>query len=240
MQRLYPQAGATSIEVAGGVARFAGIDALSQAFGVGTLAPVGADEIALLTEFYESRHAKACVYVTPMTDSSLAGGLAAAGYAPAEYENVLVSDNFDAYARYDPRVALAADLRAWALASTRGFGGNPASEAGDTRVAMVLASAVGTFALEGREGDAIAATAALSVRGECAFFFAGATMPELRRSGWHTALIRDRIARARDAGVRIMRATAPPGSTSERNFRRCGFVTLYTRSLWERDIGRQS
>ena len=36
-----------------------------------------------------------------------------------------------------------------------------------------------------------------------------------------------------------MRATAKPGSTSERNFLRFGFSVLYTRSLWELD-GRAS
>ena len=53
-QRLYPELEATGIEIAGGFARFNGFDALSEAFGLGTLAPVSANEVARLIEFYAS------------------------------------------------------------------------------------------------------------------------------------------------------------------------------------------
>jgi GNAT superfamily N-acetyltransferase len=65
-----------------------------------------------------------------------------------------------------------------------------------------------------------------------ATLFAGSTHPAFRRQGWHTELIRDRVARARDAGARLVHAPAGPGSASERNFLRCGFIRLYTRVLW--------
>lgn len=233
-QRLYPESQATSIEIAGGVARFTGVDSLSQAFGVGTLAPVSTGEIDRLTEFYESRNGTPRVYVTPMADPSLGRGLAAAGYAPAAYENVLASASFDAYARYDDRVAVATDLAAWTRASTQGFANSESPAPSDERLAMILASSEGVCPLEARDHDTIVSTAAMSLRGECSTCFAGSTIPRFRQHGWHLALIRDRIARARDAGARVMRATAPPGSASERNFHRCGFVTLYTRALWER------
>ncbi len=74
----------------------------------------------------------------------------------------------------------------------------------------------------------------MDVRGDCATLFGGSTLTSFRKHGLHGALIRERIAQARDAGARFMRAGATPGSTSERNFQRCGFVTLYTRTLWER------
>jgi hypothetical protein len=233
-QRLFPELEAAGIEIAGGIARFNGFDALSEAFGLGTLAPVGSDEVSQLTEFYASRNSTARVFVTPMTHPSLARSLALAGFAPAEYENVLVSDDFETYARYDDRIAVATDLDAWAIASMRGFMGDEPAETGDPRFGLILASADGIVPLEGREGGAIVSTAVMSLRGECAFFFAGATVGGSRRRGWHLATIHDRIARARDGGARIMRATAAPGSASERNFLRSGFRVLYTRSLWER------
>jgi hypothetical protein len=232
-QRLYPELDAAGIEVAGGIARFNGFDALSEAFGLGTLAPVGADEISRLTEFYASHNSTPRVFVTPMAHPSLARSLALAGFAPAEYENVLVSDDLETHARYDDRIAVATDLDAWALASMRGFMGDEPAETGDPRFGVVLASADGIVPLEGREGSAIVSTAVMSLRGECAFFFAGATVAGSRRRGWHLATIRDRIARARDGRAQIMRATAAPGSASERNFLRSGFRVLYTRSLWE-------
>jgi hypothetical protein len=235
VRRLYPEERAASMEIAGGLAVFTGVDSpLSQTYGIGTVAPVTAEGIAQITDFYASRGATPRVFVTPMADPTLGRVLAAAGYAPAEYENVMASDQFDAYALYGDRIDLARDISEWARASTQGFMDLETLAPDDDRIARVLASSEGVSALEARDGVTIVATAAMDIRGECSAMFAGSTMREYRHRGQHLALIRDRIARARDAGARFMRATAHPASSSERNFHRCGFVTLYTRVLWER------
>jgi GNAT superfamily N-acetyltransferase len=236
VQRLYPNASAESIEIAGGLVAFTGIDSpLSQAYGIAVSMPLAEDEIARITEFYESRGATPRIFVTPFSDSGLARGLAAAGYAPSEYENVLASDDLASHARRDERIGAATDLAAWSRASAQAFMDGAAAPS-DEVIAGILSSSKGVIALEGREGAAIVATAAMDVRGECAAFFAGSTLPEHRGCGWHRAMIADRIARARDAGARLLRATARPASSSERNFLRCGFRTLYTRALWERSV----
>jgi GNAT superfamily N-acetyltransferase len=233
--RLYPEARPASAQIAGGLAAFTGADSpLSQAYGIGTSAPVTTNDVAQITEFYESRGAAPRVFVTPLADSSLARLLAATGYAPTEYENVLASSEFDAHALYDDRIAVAADLDVWARASAQAFLDRTTIEPADERIARILAFSDGACNLEARDGGSIVATAAMDIRDECSAFFAGSTMPASRGRGFHIALIRDRIARARDAGARLMRATARPASASERNFHRCGFVTLYTRALWER------
>ena len=232
--QLYPEAGAQSIEVAGGVVAFAGVDsAFSKAFGIGALAPTVAGDLARITEFYASRNTTPRVFVTPLADPALARDLAAAGYAPAEYYNVLVVADPDAHALRDERVNVATDLQAWIRASVAGFAGRRNSVHDDS-VARILASSPGAIALEACENGAIVATAAMSVRGECAALFAGSTLPEHRHRGWQIAMIRDRIARARDAGARIIHADAAPAGISERNFHRCGFTTLYTRTRWDR------
>jgi hypothetical protein len=237
-RRLAPEVGAESIEVAGGLVAFTGIDSpLSQAVGVGSLGPVTRDEIAEIADFYQSRGATPRIFVTPLGDPSLAPALAAAGYVPCEYQNVLVSDAFDAFASYDDRIAVAADLEAWARASAQGFTGRAVLEPGDDAIAKIIAFSEGVCPLEARDDGAIVATAAMDVRRECAGLFAGSTMPGFRARGWHVLMIRDRVARARAAGARFMRATASPASASERNFQRCGFVALYTRALWERKRG---
>jgi hypothetical protein len=235
VRRLYPQARAESIEVAGGLVAFTGVDSpLSQAYGVGTFGPVTRRDVARITEFYESRKATPRVFVTPLADPSLGIALAAAGYAPSEYENILASDAFEPHALRDDRIAVAADAREWAGASARGFTGHDALEAADLAVASIIAFSDGVVLLEARDGEAIVSTGAMDMRDECAGFFAGSTLSAFRSRGLHFALIRDRIARARDAGARFMRATARPDSASERNFVRCGFAPLYTRVLWER------
>ena len=231
--RLYSEVQASSIELRGGFVAFTGVDSpFSYAVGVGALAPVNDTDIRTITQFYESRGAAAQVLVTPLSDPSLARGLAAAGYAPHEYQNVLLCDQL-AGSSLDDRIAIAADLKQWACASAQAFLDVAALNPGDERVAIVLASSQGVRALEAREDGAIVATGAMDVRGDCSALFAGSTKPEFRNRGWHTALIRDRMARARAAGARFIRASTQPGSASERNFLRCGFAVLYTRTMWQ-------
>lgn len=231
--RLYPQAGAEYIEVGGGVLAFAGAHSpFSRAFGVGALAPIDDGDVARITTFYESRHAKPRVFATPLADPALGRALAAAGFAPAEYDSILVAVDPDAHPLRDERVSVAPDLEAWIRASVAGFA-ERRKVAHDDTVARVVASSPDAIVLEAREGDAIVATAGLSVRGDCAVLFAASTLPEHRHRGWQLALIRDRIARARDAGARIIYAAAAPDSISERNFHRCSFRTIYTRARWD-------
>lgn len=228
-----PEAGVDGIEIGGGLAAFAGAGSpFSQVYGVA--APVTADDVGAITAFYETRGATPRVYVSPLADASLAIELAAAGYAPCEYENVLASDSFDAHAAYNERIGIAPDLDAWAVASAQAFTGRDALEPADVAVARVIAFSEGVYATQAVLDEAIVATAAMDIKDGCAGLFAGSTLPPFRGCGWQTALIRDRIGRARDGGARLMRATARPRSASERNFVRCGFGVLYTRALWER------
>ena len=221
--------------MAGGLVAFTGVESpFSQAIGIGAFAPVTNNEIGQITAFYESRGSTPRVLVTPLSHPSLGRALAAADYAPSEYVNVLASDKLDAFALRDDRIAAAKDLDAWARASAQAFKDREKLVAGDEFVALVIASSEGVCPLEAREGGAIVATAAMDRRAASAGLFGGATLFDFRRRGWHVRLIRDRIARARDAGARFARASARPASESERNFHRCGFETLYTRVLWER------
>lgn len=232
-RRLQPETGAATIDVADGLVAFTGIDSpLSQAYGVGVVAPVSGADLDRITDFYESRGAVARVFVTPLSDASFGRALARAGYAPCEYENVLASDSFE-FGQRNERIDAARDLDAWSLASARAFTDLGSIGARDLAIARIIAHS-DVWALEAREDDEAIATAAMDLRGDCAAFFAGSVLPAFRGRGWHRAMVRDRVARARDAGARLMRATAKPGSISERNFHRCGFVTLYTRALWER------
>jgi Acetyltransferase (GNAT) family len=234
VQRLYPEACAGSIDVSAGMVAFAGARSpLSKAYGVGSLEPITDGDIARITEFYESRNTSPRVFVTPMSDLALGRSLLEAGYAPTEYDNILVAVDADAHALRDDRVGVTTDLQAWTRASVEGFSSRERI-AHDASLAAIVAASAGVVPLEAREDGAIVATAAMSVRGACAALFAGSTRPEFQHRGWHIALIRDRIARARDAGASIVYAAAAPGGTSERNFYRCGFRTLYTRARWDR------
>jgi GNAT superfamily N-acetyltransferase len=231
-RRLMPDAGVDGMEIAGGLAAFTGADSpLSQVYGI--VEPVTAEDVATITAFYETRGAIPRVFVSPLADASLASALAAAGYAPCEYENVLASDSFDAAAS-DERIGIATDRSAWAVASAKAFTGVDTVGPADLAIAHIIAFSDGVYATEARDDGTIVATAAMDVKDGCAGLFAGSTLPAYRGRGWQLAMIRDRVARARDRGARLMRAHARTTSVSERNFIRCGFQALYTRALWER------
>lgn len=231
-RQLTPEAGVDDIEIAGGLAAFTGADSpLSQVYGL--VAPVSAADVATITAFYETRGGTPRVFVSPLSDASLGRELAAAGYVPCEYENVLASDRFDE-AAYDDRIGVASDRDAWAVASAQGFTGRDSLEPADVAIARVIAFSDGVYPTQARVGGRIVATAAMDIKDGCAGLFGGSTLPAFRGRGWQIAMIRDRIARARDGGARFMRAHAQAMSVSERNFIRCGFQALYTRSLWER------
>lgn len=202
---------------------------------MGACGSVSASDIATITEFYESRGATPMVFVTPAAHPSLQRELVAAGYAAGEREqSLLASDDLVSHAQSDARIGRAHDLAAWAGASAMGFLEREELESGDDVIALILATTEGTIALEVRQRGKIIATGAMSVNDEHATLFAGSTHTAFRRQGWHTALIRHRVARAREAGAKLVRAAAGPGSASEQNFVRCGFVRLYTRVLWQR------
>ena len=62
-----------------------------------------------------------------------------------------------------------------------------------------------------------------------------ATLPAFRRRGAQTALIAERL---RTVGAeRIAVAEVEPNSSSERNYRRCGFRIAYARTHYFRTIG---
>lgn len=232
-RRLTPEAQADAIEIAGGLGAFTGANSpLSQTYGI--VAPVTAQDVAAITAFYETRGATPRVFVSPLSDASVAVELAAASYVPCEYENVLASNCFDPEAAYDQRIGIASDLGAWAVASAQGFTGRDSLGPEDVAIARVIAFSDGVYPTQACVDGRIVATAAMDIKDGCAGLFAGSTLTEFRGRGWQIAMIRDRIARARDGGARFMRATAQPMSASERNFIRCGFQVLYTRSLWER------
>jgi GNAT superfamily N-acetyltransferase len=63
--------------------------------------------------------------------------------------------------------------------------------------------------------------------GDIVALFGSATLPEFRRRGIHRAMLEFRLSHARLQGCKLALITATPGSTSERNLMRHGFVECY-------------
>jgi GNAT superfamily N-acetyltransferase len=222
-----------SCSIGGGLAVFAGINSpLSEAVGVGLWARAGRAEAELLTQFYRDRGSQPRVRLSPHADPDFVKALLELGYAPFEYENPLVADLHALDARRDARVEEMRDPQEWSRATGSAFlGGKPCDES-NLLIGLMICTVPTTTALEIRENGTIIASGCLEVDGDIAGFFGAGTAPGRRGQGLQSALISDRAARAIERGARYGRVTTMPGTPSEQNFRRIGFVPLYTRTTW--------
>lgn len=231
---LFPELGIEMEDRAGALFAFAGAESpLSEACGVGLERPFSAGDVEAMTEFYRARGAVPRVSLGAVQDRALGALLARAGYVPVDQRNLLVVQLASLEAWRDDRITVATDPREWGNASALGFTDDERSlDAVRTTGTMIAAG--GATALEARKDGEIVATAAYSLEPSGVLgLFAASTLAAHRRRGWQRAMIRDRIARGREAGMHFARVEATPFSDSERNFRALGFVPLYTRVLWE-------
>lgn len=67
-----------------------------------------------------------------------------------------------------------------------------------------------------------------------------ATVPAFRSCGLQRRLIEARMQTAYEANLSWLTAETQPNSTSQRNYVRCGFEILYSRSHWIRELPRIS
>jgi GNAT superfamily N-acetyltransferase len=232
-KRNYPQYGIETRDLAGGLLAYSGVSgAMSEAVAIGIDCDVSARVVDEITEFFRAHDAAPRANVSPLCNLELAPLLARSGYVPTEYQNMLVADLDILEGEHDPRITEVADVAQWADASARGFSDD--ADPGDVlhKVSLVIATG-GATALEVRDGSEVVATAAYAFENDGVALFAASTLPAHRRQGWQRAMIRERIARAKDAGMRFVRVCAAPLGDSERNFRALGFVPLYTRVTWE-------
>jgi len=77
------------------------------------------------------------------------------------------------------------------------------------------------------------AAAAFSVFGNLALLFSAATLPTFRGQGAQTALLAARLHAAHEAGATVAAVMTTPGSASERNVQRAGFVLAGARLSME-------
>jgi hypothetical protein len=74
----------------------------------------------------------------------------------------------------------------------------------------------------------------VSQRTRSAVLGAATTLPTFQRRGCQTASIVRRAADAFAAGCDLLAVETMPGSQSERNLQRLGFVLAYRRAIWGR------
>jgi GNAT superfamily N-acetyltransferase len=176
--------------------------------------------------------------VSPFAGAEAFAMLCARGYRPVELSNVVFQQVTEPAAvdcsNITVRVAGLNEARLWSEISARGWSHDHPEFAG-----MMLGLGEVTAAREHTicfiaEFDGIAGAAgALCLHDSVALFGGSATVPELRRRGLQSALLRARMQFAFEQGCDLAMMAAMPGSDSQRNAERAGFRIAYTRTKWQ-------
>jgi GNAT superfamily N-acetyltransferase len=128
--------------------------------------------------------------------------------------------------------AEAAEPEEFAQVYAAGFGFPAARQAGMAVSIAVLAGRAETSFYRARLGPRTAGVGLLFGSGGVGYLATAATLPEFRGRGVQTALIRHRLAAARDRGCDLVAGHAAAGSTSQRTMERCGLRLAFTKALW--------
>lgn len=237
--RIHPESGATVLPIAGGYACFAGATSpLTHAIGVGMVGPVTEAQLDELEEFYRSRGAAANIDLCPLADPSLMEVLGRRGYRPVEFNNVLVRPVEGGAGSIAEHVKIAKPEQAelWARTMVQGFFEREDLAPEEVAIGMTLFEMPGASGWFASVDQQPAAAAAMCIRNGLATFFGDSALVGFRRRGLHRALIRARLAYARELDCDLAVAATLPGSYSQLNYERCGFQVVYTKVNMQREL----
>ena len=221
------------LERAGGCAIFVGADSpLTQAVGVGLNGPVAERDLDEIECFFRSRGARVSMDVCPLADPGLLAALAGRGYRATEFNNVLAKPLAGAEIAFTPRVRRITPVEGdlWAHTVGHGFFEQEELTTGELNVGRAIFAMPGAIChLAVSANGEPAGAAALAIRDGLAALFADSVIPRFRRAGLHRELIAARLNEALAQGCDLATASTLPGSASQRNYEREGFVVLYTK-----------
>jgi ribosomal protein S18 acetylase RimI-like enzyme len=239
--------------IGGGVAAYSEPGSpINKVAGLGFAGVPAEEDLAAVEAAYARRQCPVVVELSSFADPAVGRLLTKRGYELIGYENVsgLVLDSsaptLEA-ANDGPIVSRVAeqDGDAWLEAVIAGFlhpdtyDGLPSHE---SYAADIIRRAVADMAASAGF-ERYAASHASTILGGASFrTFKGiaqmcgsATVPEHRRRGVQTALLRHRLAEAARRGCDVAVVTTQPGSKSQQNVERFGFALLYVRAVLTRN-----
>lgn len=244
--RRRPDSGALATPLAGGYATFTAKGSpLNKVAGLGFAGPLDPAELEAVERAYAERGVPVQVELSSLAEPGIAELLTRRGYALVNFENVLgcrvPSEPPPAPARgivvsQSPEPELAA----WLDVVIAGFAspdlqGVPSHESVDReeheQVAGDMAAVEGFLRYLARRDGAVAGGASMRLFEGIAQLCGAATLPEHRRRGVQSALLRARLEAARRAGCDVAVVTTQPGSKSQENVQKQGFELLYTRAI---------
>jgi hypothetical protein len=221
------------IEVAGGIAVFAGAESpLSHAVGIGLNGPVSGGDLCEIEGFFRSHGSRPAIDLCPLADPSLLDLLGSRGYRITGFDNVMVKRLAGTEIVLTPRArrGLADEVDVWSHTVGHGFFEHPELTTEEMEIGRAICAMPGVmWYLAANESGEIAGGAALAIHGGLATLFADSTVAAHRRRGIHRELIAARLNEAIALGCDLATASALPGGASQRNYERSGFEVVYTR-----------
>lgn len=241
-------------EVAGGVAVY-----IEPGSPFNKVAGLGFDGVPPV-EFFESierkfadRQAPLQFEVSSLADPELVRTLTRRGYTLVGFENVL---GLRVHARMAESLAVSVgeiaiteasvdESSVWIETVSKGFlhpdvFDGPASHESYARELLErifgdMAAASGFERYLARREGIVAGGASFRIQDGIAQLNGAATLPEHRRRGVQSALLRHRLALAAARGCDVAVVTTLPGSKSQENVQRAGFALLYARAILVKD-----
>ena len=221
---------------------------LSKVAGLG-FEPLDEASLAAVEQAFARFNIPVRVELSSLADPAVGRLLSARGYALAGFENVLGLSLPSPHpgtgtAGSGPTVVAptsADDFDRWAEVVSTGFahpdtfdGPAPIEVADTSGIDLIfrdMASLDGFSQYVARRGGRIAGGASMRIDNRVAQLCGAATLPEFRRLGVQTTLVRERLAHAAAAGCDVAVVTTEPGSKSQANAQRQGFELLYVRAV---------
>ncbi|HTZ72451.1 MAG TPA: GNAT family N-acetyltransferase [Candidatus Aquilonibacter sp.] len=237
-RRIYPESGAEWMECAGAYVVFDGIESpVTQTFGLGLFESLAVEALDEIERFFRIRGAPVMHEVSPFAGVPVYDLLCSRCYRPREISNVLYRLIDDEPGAIPPHISVrvvgSEDAELWARTNARGWASErPDFEAFLLQMGAIICARKGSPSFLAAIDGQAAAAGSLAIHEGVALFAGAATVPEMRRRGLQTALLRARLAYAREHACDLAMMVAEPGSESQRNAERGGFRVAYTRIKW--------
>lgn len=241
-RRLVPESNSEATCIAGADVVFDGPESpVTQTFGLGMRDCPSPEEVDAIEQFFTTRGAATQHEVSPFAGMATLELLCARGYQPIEISSVMYQPIGTApeTTGLPPHIHVRKidhdEAALWSKANARGWTHeHPELEPFMGDVGVLLAHRENSACFLAEIDGQIAATGALAIRDGVALFAGASTVPEFRRRGLQGALLASRIRYAREQGCDLLMMVAEPGSESQRNAQRHGFLIAYTRLKWQK------
>jgi GNAT superfamily N-acetyltransferase len=243
---LHPDRATLAVPISGGVAVYAGPSSpTNKVIGLGFDGPIDASALEEVEARWRERSEPVRIELAVLADSTIPPALSERGYHLHGFENVLGRRLDDTAHPQSPsnvtvEVLKDEDSDTWIDIAVTAFlnldgTGSVADDAlpreETERVLREFVAVPGFARYLARVDGRPAGEAAMRIDGDLAQVAGAGTLPEFRGRGVQKALLARRLADARAAGCDLAVVTTAPGTRSQDNVMRRGFVLLYTRAI---------